>query len=43
VTSASRHFRRCYLKENKVNRSEGAKKLNAHIVSESVLMLFAEN
>ena len=35
-------FCRCYLKVKKVNKSEGTKKSNRRIISESVLMLLAK-
>ena len=34
------HFRRSYLKANKVSKSEGTRKVNMHIISDSMLMLY---
>jgi len=42
VTSASHNSRRCYLKANKIGKSEGQGKLNIHVIFESVLMLCAK-
>jgi len=42
----SGHFRRSYLKANKVSKSEETVKVESlymHIISESVLMLFTQN
>jgi len=39
----SRHFSRSYLKANEVSKSEGAMKVEMHVTSESVLMLFTQN
>jgi len=41
--TASRHFRRCYLKANKVSKSEGTQKMNRHIIVKTVPMLFAKS
>ena len=43
-SSVLQHFRRNYLKANKVSKSEGTKKLNMHIIIfKTVLMLFTKN
>ena len=39
----SHYFHRSYLKENKVSKSEGKRKLNKHIIFESVLMLLTKS
>jgi len=39
----SRHFRRSYLKANKVSKVKGQGTFNMHIIFESVLMLFTKN
>jgi len=36
-------FRRCCSKANKVSKSDGQRKLNTHMIFESVLMLLAKN
>jgi len=36
------HFRRSYLKANKVSKSEGTKQLNVHMIFKTVLMLFTK-
>jgi len=38
----TRHFRCSYLKANKVSKMKRQGKLNVHIISESVLMLFTK-
>jgi len=37
------HFRRSYLKANKVSKNEETRKVNKHIIFKSVLMLFTKN
>jgi len=39
----TRHFRRNYLKANKVSKSEGTRKVKHDIIFKSVLMLFTKN